>query len=217
MNLVNKILILLIAIFLINYLTKGKILDTVKKYILYCVDPINKLFNNNETPIELVNKPISLPDFIKNIKTQNSDLYQLTKNYKMKKKAPEQFIKYVETFLNKTLNNGPFKFTNIKLIDEIYYIDLKNGKEIIPFTFKTDVNNETLLFNIEVFFTKGQLIIININFMKEQPKETFEDLFIKLPDDIKIEDFEELNDSLIPSIINISSYEMTSENNTSNL
>ena len=135
----------------------------------------------------------------------------------MKKKAPEQFINYVETFLNKTLNNGPFKFTNIKLIDEIYYIDLKNGKEIIPFTFKADVNNETLLFNIEVFFTKGQLIIININFMKEQPKETFEDLFIKLPDDIKIEDFEELNDSLIPSIINISSYEMTSENNTSNL
>jgi hypothetical protein len=33
---INKILILVIAIFLINHLTDGKILETIKKYFDFC-------------------------------------------------------------------------------------------------------------------------------------------------------------------------------------
>ena len=231
MNLINKILILLIIIFLINYLTKGKIIDTIKRYISVCMNLINidtpKKCSVEECSAEIVpnvlkKEPITLQKFIKNIiKPIDNNLYQLTKNYKMKKKAPEQFIKYIDTFLNKTLNEdllnkGALEFTNIKIIDDIYYIDITNGKEIIPFNFRADVNNNPTVFNIEVFFSKGRLSIIDMSYMKEQSKETFEDIFIKLPDNVKLEDFEDLNDSMIPSIVNITSYEMTSENNTSN-
>ena len=46
MNLVNKVLILLIIIFLINYLTDGKIFKTIKRYFSICVE---KMINNTSS------------------------------------------------------------------------------------------------------------------------------------------------------------------------
>ena len=50
MNLVNKVLILLIIIFIINYLTDGKIFKTIKRYFYICVE---KMINNTSSQSDI--------------------------------------------------------------------------------------------------------------------------------------------------------------------
>ena len=47
MNSINKILILSIILFLINYLTHGKVFTFMKYFLLDCKDKINVYLNKN--------------------------------------------------------------------------------------------------------------------------------------------------------------------------
>jgi len=53
----------------------------------------------------------------------------------MTKNDKESLIRYFQ----KILNNGQFKFTNIVILDNIFYFENPRGKELKPFRISTDV------------------------------------------------------------------------------
>lgn len=162
MNLINKILILIIILFLINYLTSGKIFDTVKGYFNTCVEKFNNTpknnsckkdphlkqipyasqtdFKYNDNDMDLDALSYNLYQFISSRVTNNSYAYEMTADGGDQHDVPKDMNKYILDSLTTMFNQSGFEFKNIKILDKLYYFDNMRGKDIIPFNFSADVS-----------------------------------------------------------------------------
>jgi hypothetical protein len=167
MNIVNKILILIIFIFIIDNLVEGKIFKTIKSYILMCKDKIegftgltysNKkgtFVNHPQVPYEIQrdfpylnkNDPDNLDDeshelynFMKDLVTVNTNFTELTPSRNKSIVADKNLVDEIMKQLTKTLNSNGFNFSNIKLLDDIHYHENHRGKEIESFNIKSDIS-----------------------------------------------------------------------------
>ena len=166
MNMINKILILVIIIFVINHLTEGQILNTLKRYWVICQQKmegfIGLTYTNkkgvhpnvpqipyesqrdfpyiNENDIDnLDEETYILYRFINNMVTPNVNMYELSASRGKKIKASDDFQKEINNHLERIFNCSGFKFSNIKIIDPIVYYENPRGKEIEPFNFSSNV------------------------------------------------------------------------------
>ena len=166
MNLINKILILVILILLINHLTGGQIIDTIKRYYSNCTDNVEKFIGltyaqqcikpnvpeipyqgqkdftylNKTQPDILDDESYDLYKFLNEMITPNVNNYELTKSRDRRIKAPESLEKEIYERISSILSCKNFKFTRIKFLSNIYYYENHRGKDIEPFEFSADVS-----------------------------------------------------------------------------
>jgi hypothetical protein len=183
---VNKILILVIIIFVINHLTNGQILNTIKGFFTSCTTEkfIGATYTNkkgvysnvpqvpydsqrdfayiNQNDIdELDDETYRLYRFINNMVTPNINIYELTSSRGKKMKASNELVKEIIIHLERIFNCSGYKFSNIKLIDQIVYYENPRGKELESFNFSSDVSfhNKSIgsvVINIESFLREDK-------------------------------------------------------------
>lgn len=183
MNMVNKILILVIIIFVINHLMEGQILNTLKGFFTSCQDKTENFIgltytnkkgvypNVPQVPYDsqrdfayinqndvnnLDDETYRLYRFINNMVTPNVNIYELTSSRGKKIKASNEFLKEIITHLERIFNCSGYKFSNIKLLDQIVYYENPRGKELESFNFSSDVSHQgksigSVVINIESF------------------------------------------------------------------
>ena len=164
MNLINKIIILVIIIFLINHLTNGKIFETISNYFNICVEKmkdISGIKSSKETtkPIpfagqldfpylnnfkydpkdELDEESYNLYRFINSRITHNVYDYEMNVNKNEPHQLDSDGVQYIERNLKKMFNSSEYEFNNMKILDKLYYFKNMRGMEIIPFKFTADV------------------------------------------------------------------------------
>ena len=166
MNLVNKILILVILILLINHLTEGKIIETINRYFSTCKNNVENFIGltyaqkcikpnapnipyqrqkdfpylNKSQPDILDDESYDLYKFLDEMVTPNVNNYELTKSRDKRIKASEALEKEIYTHINNIFNCKKFKFDGIKFLSNIYYYENPRGKDIEPFEFSADVS-----------------------------------------------------------------------------
>ena len=167
MNMINKILILVIMIFVINHLTEGQILNTLKRYFNICHEKmegfIGLTYTNkkgvypnvplipyesqqdfayiNQNDIDnLDEETYRLYRFINNMVTPNVNMYELTASRGKKIKASGELQKEINSHIERIFNCSGYTFSNIKIIDPIIYYENPRGKEIEPFNFSSNVS-----------------------------------------------------------------------------
>jgi hypothetical protein len=186
MNMINKILILVIMIFVINHLTNGQILNTIKGLFTGCntekfigATYTNKkgVYSNvpqvpydsqrdfayiNQNDIdELDDETYRLYRFINNMVTPNINIYELTASRGKKMKASNELIKEIIVHLERIFNCSGYKFSNLKLMDQIVYYENPRGKELESFNFSSDVSYHnksigSVVINIESFLREDK-------------------------------------------------------------
>ena len=200
MNLMEKIIILGLILFVINFFTKNSISKALKsnlsKYINFdMTDELN----------------VYLKNFITNVNIN------LNKNNKNKIQANNEFINKLLLSL-KIINSNKFQFINPKINQNIYYYEYPNGKLIKPFVLNTIVNNKNI--NIEIvsfLYNNNTIAILDIKLVniKIKPQYKFknknkkkeianEDIFIKSTVTNDDKDKNDTDASLIPSVIEFS-------------
>lgn len=186
MNMINKILILVIMIFVINHLMNGQILNTIKGLFTSCntekfigATYTNKkgVYSNvpqvpydsqkdfayiNQNDIdELDDETYRLYRFINNMVTPNINIYELTSSRGKKIKASNELVKEIIVHLERIFNCSGYKFSNLKLLDQIVYYENPRGKELESFNFSSDVtyHNKSIgsvVINIESFLREDK-------------------------------------------------------------
>jgi hypothetical protein len=233
MVLTNKliIIIILIIIYFINYLTNGGIITRITNLLSYCK---NNIENVNSTNTTINDK---LYNFINQFINHNINTYELaklnTERILFDRKLNIKIIDYIE----KLLNSGEFIFSDIKLLNNLFYYKNINGKYLEIFKFSANVSSKNnnkleklgnLIFGMEIFIHDNILsehitvlnikllgnnisennLVESVNYTNNKfPYEFYDGLFIK-PKETIVNDTE---NSLIPSIINISPDESSSD------
>lgn len=196
MNLMEKIIILALILFAINFFTKDSISKALKSNL--------SKYMNLDISDEL---NIYLKSFITNV--------NLNKNNKNKIQANSDFINRLLSSL-KIINSNKFQFINPKINQNIFYYDYPNGKLIKPFILNTMVNNTII--NIEIvsfLYNNNNIAILDIKLVnvKVKPQYKFksknkeilnEDIFIKPTITYDTKDKNDTDASLIPSVIEFS-------------
>lgn len=221
---INKILILVIVVFLINHLTDGKIMETIKSYFSVCKEKIegfigltysnkkgiypNNLnipyeiqrdfpYNNKNDPDYLDEESYKLYGFMKNLINVNTNYSELTPSRELSIPADKALINDIMNQLTKVLNCHGFRFTNIMLLDKIYYHINHRGKEIELFSISADVSYRgksigSVIMNFETFlrkdrfcpkeFRNGLLTITNVKLLdRKHPGGITKEKIIKSP------------------------------------
>ena len=198
MNFMEKIIILALILFVINFFTKDSISKALKSNL-------SKYMNFDMTD-EL---NVYLKNFITNVNIN------LNKNNKNKIQANSDFVNKLLSSL-KIINSNKFQFINPKINQNIYYYEYPNGKLIKPFVLNTIVNNKNI--NIEIvsfLYNNNTIAILDIKLVdvKIKPQYKFknrkktianEDIFIKSTVAIDDKDKNDTDASLIPSVIEFS-------------
>lgn len=196
MNFMEKIIILALILFAINFFTKDSISKALKSNL--------SKYMNLDISDEL---NIYLKSFITNV--------NLNKNNKNKIQANSDFINRLLSSL-KIINSNKFQFINPKINQNIFYYDYPNGKLIKPFILNTMVNNTII--NIEIvsfLYNNNNIAILDIKLVnvKVKPQYKFksknkeilnEDIFIKPTITYDAKDKNDTDASLIPSVIEFS-------------
>ena len=183
MNMVNKILILVMIIFVINHLMEGQILNTLKGFFTSCQDKTEKFIgltytnkkgvypNVPQVPYDsqrdfayinqndvnnLDDETYRLYRFINNMVTPNVNIYELTSSRGKKIKASNELLNEIVNHLERIFNCSGYKFSNIKLLDQIVYYENPRGKELESFNFSSNVSYQgksigSVVINIESF------------------------------------------------------------------
>lgn len=176
---INKILILVISILLINHLTKGKIIETIYRYFTTCKDKFESFVNIKRTHTSNTseNDNYQLYRYVNNMVTPHVNVYELTSNRTHKLSAPISLVYELKDHISKIFNSSTYKFDNITILDKIYWYENARGKDIEAFNFSADIKYRdkfigTWIFNIECFLredkffdkplSSGFLTIINI-------------------------------------------------------
>jgi hypothetical protein len=196
----EKIIILGLILFVINFFTKNSISKALKSNL-------SKYMNFDMTD-EL---NVYLKNFITNVNIN------LNKNNKNKIQANNEFINKLLLSL-KIINSNKFQFINPKINQSIYYYEYPNGKLIKPFVLNTIINNKNI--NIEIvsfLYNNNTIAILDIKLVdvKIKPQYKFknrnkkkeianEDIFIKSTVPFDDKDKNDTDASLIPSIIEFS-------------
>lgn len=165
MNLMNKILVLIILIVLINHLTEGKIIDNIKKYFTQCKGNVENFIGltytqdsikpnvpvipyqlqkdfaylNHNDPQDLDEESYNLYKFLNSMITVNVNNYEMIKSRDTRLKASEALEKEIYDYIERIFNCAGYKFNNIKFLSNVYYYKNARGKDIEPFEFSADV------------------------------------------------------------------------------
>ncbi len=166
MKMINNILILIIIIFVINYLTEGQIFDFVSRFFSQCssnvehfmgvTHPVNCIKPNvpiipfaiqkdfayiNQSDIKnLDEETYRLYRFINDLVTVNVNFYELTPSDGTRVEASPEFTQEILNHLNKIFNCKGYKFENIKILEPLYYYKNPRGKELEMFNISADVS-----------------------------------------------------------------------------
>ncbi len=143
-NIINQILIIIILFFLINYLTDGKIIEFIKKAIFYKKSDNNNFVNTSYPDIDKLDEnSFNLYRYLNNM--VSFDTNDAT-NKSPKIMANSETIKYIISNINKIFNSKGYIFSNINIIDKLYFYQSYKGKDFIPFNFQTNIsyNNNNL-------------------------------------------------------------------------
>ena len=192
----EKIIILALILFVINFFTKDSISKALKSNL--------SKYMNLDISDEL---NTYLKSFITNVNIN------LNKNNKNKIQANSDFVNKLLSSL-KIINSNKFQFINPKINQNIFYYDYPNGKLIKPFILNTMVNNTII--NIEIvsfLYNNNNIAILDIKLVnvKVKPQYKFkskkivnEDIFIKPTITYEDKEKNDTDASLIPSIIEFS-------------
>jgi hypothetical protein len=164
---INKILILVIVVFLINHLTDGKIMETIKSYFNVCKEKMEGFIgltysnkkgiysnypvipyelqkdfphNNKNDSDYLDEESYKLYGFMKNLININTNYSELTPSRDKRNPADKSLVNDIMNQLSKVLNCHGYRFNNIVLLDKIYYHENHRGKEIELFSISADVS-----------------------------------------------------------------------------
>lgn len=165
MNTINKCLILIIFLFLINHLTNNKLVDIIKNCLNISYKSSNKnLLNEDE--ILYFNK------YINNLIVPKILTLPPRKPEK-RILANDNFERLLVNYLYNTFNSRGYTFNNIRLLNKIYYYDNITIKDIEPFNFGSSITYEnnnlgTFIFYVDAYIRRDRnvdnLIITNIRF-----------------------------------------------------
>lgn len=231
-----KIIILIIIILIINYLTEGQIF----KFLEDKMETFKP--NNIHIPVNNVNTN-NIYSFINNLKVNNS--YTVLKYTDIPILNNSIITEMVLSYINDLFSHNNYKLYNVNLYNRILYQETLDGKNILPFIFSANFNNnDMIIIYLELFLdTHNNIIISAINIlnkdnstkfynyidnmiknqtqkivapkvvtrksaMKKPSKVKYDDIFIKNTD-VNIESGD--TDSMIPTINNISTYESSSD------
>ena len=165
MNLINKILILIILIFMINYLSNGKIINIIKNALNTCKTNVENFmgltykinniksnvpnipyqlqkdfpYNNHNDIDNLDEETYNLYKFLNSMITVNINTYELTPSDNTKIKVSDKFKKEIYDQIKKMFNCRDYNFNDITFLSELYYYNNNRGKEIEPFEFKSNI------------------------------------------------------------------------------
>lgn len=164
MILINKILLLLLLIFLIHYLSEGQIINKINNYFNNYKNTIENFmglsnpfkpaapdipfqlqkdfqYNNQSDINNLDEDTYNLYKFLNSIITVGVNTYELTPSNNIRLKVSEEFKKEIYEQLNKQFNCNcvEYKFNNIKILSDMYFYENSRGGEIEPFEFSADV------------------------------------------------------------------------------
>lgn len=181
---------------MINHLTNGSIIDTLKRYMDICVEKMTNVvrdrpdvkhqpytsqqdfpYLNHNDPDTLDIETYNLYRFIDSRVRRQIINYELTSDMGKEIEAPKDVEAYILKSLNDTFNHSGYEFKNIKVLDKLHYMKHHKGKNIIPFKMSADViyNKEplgTVILYIESFIhehLKGHLYsIINIRLIERK-------------------------------------------------
>ena len=179
MNTINKILILLIIIFLINHLSNGQIIETVKTFFTKCSNKLEDfmgIINPQQSQLSnennIIDESYDLNQFIKKLINSSDCFYQYTPSSKNRNLANESLVNNTMIQLIKILNSSVFRFENVKLLDDIYYHENQLCKEIEAFRISADVFGErndvrsiTMVFNAYLTNNNNLLKITNVKLL----------------------------------------------------
>jgi hypothetical protein len=161
---INKILILVISILLINYLTEGKIIETIYRYLTTCKDKFESFVNIKRTSMSnniSENDSYQLYRYVNNMVTPYVNVYELTSDRTHKLAAPISLVNELIDHISKIFNSSGYKFDNITILDKIYWYENARGKDIDAFNFSADIKYRgksigTWIFNIECFLREDK-------------------------------------------------------------
>jgi len=188
MNCINTLFILIIIIFIINYLTNGKIVTLFTNYTSFYKNKIENFMgitydNNKEvysnTPIIPFANQLDFPymnnnnnndifnldtynlyNFINTLITPNINIYELTSSNTDRILGDKNFHDKIINYIYTIFNSSYFIFSDIILLNKIYYYKNPRGKDIEIFKFNAIVylNNGlnkrkigNFIFSLELF------------------------------------------------------------------
>lgn len=186
MNLINKILILIIILVVINHLSEGKILNIFQNFTNMCKEQFmgitytnNKgvYYNHIPTPYQrqldfpylnhndinnLDDETYHLYKFINDKVTPNVNNYELTKSNDIRIPVNKELENEIRENIIRIFNSQGYKFNNIQILDKLHYYDNPRGKEIEPFNFEAIVTYKgkplgSMTINIESFIREDKL------------------------------------------------------------
>ena len=207
MNTINQIIILLILFLLINNLVEGKLLEKVTLLFNNCKSQVENFigltypnskgvyfstpqfgYDNQKDFTYLSNSDANevsynLYRFLNNIVTPNVNNYSMTAD-NTEKLQDNDMDKNIIKGISKSFNNQIYNFSNIKLLDDIYYYNNTRGKDIEPFSFTADVKYRgkyigKIKLYIEAFLKREDNTFVILNLRLQD---------IKYANDIKIKD-----------------------------
>ena len=175
-------------IFVINHLMEGQILNTIKGFFTTCNDKTEKFIGatytnkkgvhpnvpdvpyasqkdfayiNQNDINNLDDETYRLYRFINNMVTPNVNIYELTSSRGKKTKASNELVNEIVSHLERIFNCSGYKFSNIKLLDQISYYENPRGKELESFNFSSAVSYQgksigSVVINIESFLREDK-------------------------------------------------------------
>jgi len=226
---INKIIILIIILLIINSLSNGNIIAKIKE-ILSSYSLLNKKSKNLSLSINKYKhtNENNLQLFMSNLINNNNTKFTILKKKNLE--ANSEIINKLWKYISTTFNCSNYKFTNIQIIDSIYYNLYNEGSVFEPFRIKTDVifNNKNLgkyillieccYDNVNNYFVFNKIKILIHEYPNNKFNNKLNNIFIKSNDndnnnDNNNNDNNDTDNSLIPSNIELSAneYEVSSE------
>jgi hypothetical protein len=185
MNTINQIIILVILFLLINYLVEGKLVEKLFLLFSKCKADVEKFIPNTPgfpyhnqkdfcflTHRECNEITYNLYRFLNNIVTPNINNYSMT-SYNSERQTSDTIKNNIIKQLSKLLNKDNYTFSNIIILDDIYYYDNTRGIDIEPFSFTANLSYKNK--NI------GKIKIYIESYLKKE-KNTLTILNIRLQD-----------------------------------
>ena len=151
MNIIYTLIILTIIIFIINYLTEGKLLNNCKsiceKFIgndnaktLPFTGQLDFPYMNYNTNDIFDTDTYNLYNFINSLIAPNINQYELTPSQPQKIMADKKMYSVIVNYIKTSTNSGYFIFDEIKILDNIFYYNNPRGKEIEMCKFSANVS-----------------------------------------------------------------------------
>jgi hypothetical protein len=159
MNIINKIIILILIVIIINIMTNGKLFIVMKNTLNICKNNVETFFlfpNNNKYEYATQkdfpynyniqdkseeNDSTKFYYYLDNLITKNVNNYEMIASKINKIPVKMELYNIIINFLYTTFNKSGYLFENINILNEqLYYYENMSGKELEPIIFKTHVS-----------------------------------------------------------------------------